>query len=323
MDGMGWWWCTSEDQVLNYPVDPLTLEGKLDQVLSARESVVIVHDILEDRLAPVDIHRGGVDTPDDDVTLSVDVRIAGNGLDTLGNTGKTETDREKVDLSEEVGDVTNSVGHPGDERSRSVTVTAVGVSRLSGRGSNLLSLVSHDGVTRTLVEGEAASGLGFSTEPVVTGGLVGIDNNFVSLTDVDQDRVHEDGLGGDEVGSDNLKLMSVNGYTDSVVDRHVDETEKVLLALLDLKVEVLARGTGRVHVGTVDQDVVGSRSGSRRPGVKTSEDSLIGVLGRHVEPILKRQWAQVYVPVVRGRTVNDDRTDESITILSGMVRVVP
>ena len=88
---MGWWWCTGEDQVLNDPVGPLTLVGKLDQVLSAREGVVLVHNVLKNRLAPVDIHRGSVDTPDNDVTISVGVRVTRNALNTLGDAWKTET----------------------------------------------------------------------------------------------------------------------------------------------------------------------------------------------------------------------------------------
>jgi len=287
MDWVGWWWCTREDQVLNDPVGPLALKGKLDQVLSAREGVVLVHDVLKDRLAPVDIHGGGVDTPDNNIAVSVGVRVAGNSLDTLGDTRKTETNGECLDLSEEVGSVTNCVGYPWDERGGAVAVTAVGVGGLGDRCGNLLSLVGHDGETSTVVEGETARRLGLSTEPVVASSLVGVDDDFVSLTDVDQDRFHDDRLGGNEVGSDDLKLMTVNGDTDGVVNRHVDQAEKMLLSRLDLEVEVLARGTGRVHVGTVDQDVVGSRSRSRGLGVETGEDSDISVLGRHVEPILE------------------------------------
>ena len=201
-------------------------------------------------------------------------------------------------MGEEVGGVTDSVGDPRGKRRRLVAVTTVGVSRLGGRSGNLLSLVGHNGVTSTLVEGETAGRLGLSTEPVVASGLVSVDDDFVSLTDVDQDRVHEDGLDGDEVGGDDLKWVTVNRDTDGVVNRHVDETEKVLLALLNLEVEILARGTGGVHVGTVEQDVVGRRSRSWRLGVETSKDSDIRVLGRHVEPILNSQWAQVNVPVV-------------------------
>lgn len=320
---MRWWWCASEVQVLNDPVDPLAFVGKLDQVLSAREAVVAIHDVLKDGLAPVDIHGGSVDTPNDDVAISVGVWVTWDGLDTLGDAWNTETDGESLNLSEEVGDVTDLVGHPGGERSRGVTVAAVGVVGLGGRSGNLLARVGHDSVTNTIVGGVAASSLGLDTEPVVTGSCVGVENDFVSLTNVEQDRVDVDGLDGDEVGGDDFKLVTINGNTEGVVNGHVDETEEMLLARSNLEVEVLARGTGNVHVGTVDEDVVGRRSVCWRGLVETFEGGNVGVLSRNVEPILESQWSQVNVPVVRGRTVNDDGAKETLTVLSSVVRVVP
>jgi len=115
--------------------------------------------------------------------------------------------------------------------------------------------------------------------------------------------------------------VAIERDTDGVVNGHVDDAEEVLLASGELDVEVLASGASGVHVGSVDEDVVGSRTGAVLE--ETHEDLSIGISGGHVEPVVDGHWAQVNVPVVGCRTVDDQRTSDTVTVLSRVVRVVP
>jgi len=313
MDWVRRWGTLAGLDVLDDPVNPFALEGKLDQVLGDGEGVVAVHDILDDRLAPVDVHGGRVQGPDDDIAGGPDG--VERGRDEL------ETNGESLDLGKEVGDVADVVGNPWGEGRGSQAVTTVGVAGGGCRLSDLDTRVCEDGETGTLVVGVAASGLGLSAEPVVAGGLVGVDDDFVSLTDVEEDGLDSDGLDRDQVGGDDLEGVAVKRDTNGIVNGHVDDAEEVLLAGGELDVEVLASGAGRVHVGSVDEDIVGR--GTRAVLEETHEDLSIGISGGHVEPVVDCQWAQVNVPVVRGGAVDDQRTSDTVTVLRRVVRVVP
>jgi len=139
MDWVRRWGTLTSLDVLDDPVDPFTLKGELDQVLSDRELVVAVHDILDDRLAPVDIHGRGVQGPDDDV--------AGGPDGVERSRDELKTDGESLNLGEEVGDVANVVGDPWGKRRRSKAVTTVGVAGRGGRLGDLDTRVGEDGET--------------------------------------------------------------------------------------------------------------------------------------------------------------------------------
>ena len=68
--------------------------------------------------------------------------------------------------------------------------------------------------------------------------MVSINDHFVALANIDHDTFNHNRLNRDKVGSDDGKVMSIHGYTESVVDTGVDKAEKVTLASSDLDLEV-------------------------------------------------------------------------------------
>jgi len=286
------------------PVDPLALGGELDEVGTVGEAVqLVVLDVVESGLLPVGVQRCAVDVP-----------VEGQGA--VGGAGLVEPSVEGSDV---VSDLSGrNVRVP--VRGQTLLVgAALGVlATLADRGFGLVALVGEDRQDVTVVGVVTAASLvlDLSTEPVATGSLVGVDDHVVALTDTEEDPVGGVRNDGNKVGSDNLHLVAVKRDHEVVIDGHVDETDTVLLVLLEGGPLVLA--TAAAHHLAVDKSSVGNR----RRTIEVGNTLRKGVHGA-VVPVGDRKRAGVDIVVGSGGTLNNDRTNETITVLAREVRVVP
>jgi len=204
----------------NDPVDPFTLGGELDDAGAIGEAVhLVVLYVVKGRLLPVGVQR-----------CTVDVPVESQG--TIGSAGLVEPG---VEGSHVVSDLTGwDVRVP--VRSEALLVgAALGVlATLADRGLGLVALVREDGQNVAVHGVVTATGLvlDLSAEPVATSGLVSVDDHIVALTDTEEDPVGGVRNNGNKVGGDDLHLVTVQRDHEVVVDGHVDETDTVLLVLL-------------------------------------------------------------------------------------------
>jgi len=145
--------------LLDDPVHPLALSSKLNQVLRDGERVVALLDVAQNRVSPLHIDSGGVDTPDNDVlVVCADVR-------------KDQTHVEGVGLRDELRRGADDVADPGGEWAGLDTLPdalcAVGIGFLGGWGGFLDTAIGNDGKACAVVGGVAAEGFGLDAEPVV------------------------------------------------------------------------------------------------------------------------------------------------------------
>jgi len=238
---------TLVSNLLDDPVHPLSLSGKLDQILSRRERVVTLLHVAQDGVTPLNVNSRGVDTPDDNVLV------------VCADVGEDETDVEGVCLRDELRRGADDVTDPGGEWAGLDALAearcTVGVGLLGGGCGFLDAAVGDDSEAGAIVGGVAAEGFGLDAEPVVacscqsgqsdrteelkhTRCLISINDDFIALANVDHDTLNNDRLNRDKVGSDDSKVMTVHGHTEGVVNTGVDEAEEMTLASCDLDLEV-------------------------------------------------------------------------------------
>lgn len=264
---------------------------------------VVLSNILQCRLSGIDDHGGTVDSPEDKIlAVRVDRSEADGKSLCLGGKGCA------WDILDGLG---NNIG---------LVETAgrwVG-SSLGGWICDSNAGVSKDGAAGTVV-GTLAVTISISTEPVVARGLVGGNNNIVALANSDLEVVCGIWDNRNKVMSNHLEGMAIKRNTESGIDSSIDETEAVLLAgsKRDLVVGSAARC---VLVLSVDQDVVTCWG---RSAITAIESTGTGLVSGNVVPILHHLGSEVDVVVGGGRSVNNERGNHTVTVLSAEVRVVP
>ena len=68
--------------------------------------------------------------------------------------------------------------------------------------------------------------------------MVSIDDDFITLADVNHNTLNHNRLNRDKVGSDDSKVVAVHGDSESVVDTGIDKAEEMTLASSNLDLEV-------------------------------------------------------------------------------------
>lgn len=117
-------------------------------------------------------------------------------------------------------------------------------------------------------------------KPVVTDSLVGVNNDVVALTDVDIDRIGGVRLDGNEVGGDDREIVIINRHMEVVVDAGVDQTQTMLLSLLD-GCDMMLAAELSLH-RAVNETMVGNRrsSGTVQSADVQCEDRLVEPIGQ-------------------------------------------
>lgn len=150
-------------------------------------------------------------------------------------------------------------------------VVALGSGAAGVRGCSALLGRQRGGGARVGEDGGWVGVIGLATgksrkghvEPVVGGGLVGVDDNVVALADAEEDVGASDGSDGDHVGCNYLEAVADETNGKGVLEGGVDEAQEMLLALGEGLASVGAAGAVRVDVAAVEEDVV---TGGRRAG---------------------------------------------------------
>ena len=156
-----------------------------------------------------------------------------------------------------------------------------------------------------------------------------LNDNLSALTDSKSDHVSLVRLDGDKVVGDDSHIVAINAEEEDSLSTVVDQTEQVLLASFELESgKVVIRGASSFGLVAgvaglaVDEHVVGGRREDRSfPGgvVDLLEEVLVVI----VEPIAKHYRADIDIPLVSRRTVNDYGTRQAVEVLRRVVSVPP
>lgn len=289
--------------VLDEPVGPGVDLVDVHDVVAGGVRRVALHDVLGHGLLPVDVDGGAVDLPDEEGrrrgAVERHVQGVGGGRGEGGDGHVALDDGGQVEDVEalEVGGADAGVGRERGGRA--------GVAEDGGRGG-----VVGDGDTAKVLAAERG------VEPVVAGGLRGVDGHVQALADGEEDGADGHGVDGDEVGGDDGHLVPDEGELEVVLGRRVDDAQAVALAGLKGGDRVGAAAVGRVDVGAIEEDVVRGR-GALGPGV---DDDLVGGL---VVVVGDGEDAEVDVVRQRSRAVDLDGADDAVAVLGREVGVVP
>jgi hypothetical protein len=282
---------------LNEPVGPSTLVRDLNDGVGVGVANVVLEDVLKGRFVPVDHHSSGVQMP------------KGNILAVCGKTGSNAS-AEGLDLGGPLGlvDCLSPVGN-GDKLTTAVGRRSfVAIGRLSGCDTR----VSEQGATVVVVTTEAV-GSCLSTEEVVARSLVGGEDDIVSLANGKQDPVLSgQGLDGNEISRDDGEVVSIKLNTNGIVDRGVDQSQAVFLALGKSHLGVRS-GTCLVLSQTVHENVV--TVWWRCVELKILQCDLVDVVRKTIVPIADGESAKIDIVVRSGRAVDDNSASNTHTIL--------
>lgn len=288
---------------LDEPVVPGALVDGRDDVELVRVAGVAVHEVRDGGVLPRDVDGAGVDGPD------------GEGVAVLIELSTGEVDVHGLVRERSGGDgllpVRGEVGRLGADRRLGVGV--------AGRGPSGDRVVGPDSAGVVLV-GAQAVGCNVGAEPVVAGRLVGVDHDVVALANRDQEPLGVVRLDRNEIGSHDLHHVVVERNADVVVDRDVDQPQAVLLALLDRDLVVRSAALG-VLVRSVDENVVSRRR--RATILQVLQCDGIDLEGSLVVPVVQHVRSQIDVVVGGGGTIEDHRSNDSVTVLRRKVSVVP
>lgn len=153
--------------LLNDPVCPLGRVGNVDQVVVLGVVLVTLAHILESRLSRVNDHRSAIDGPQNNrLVVGGDSPVVKSEVEVLGLNSESVLWHALLDLGHRNG--VNTCGwHT--------------IKRRSCRVSQSLTVIGEDRAADTFVGAKAWS-VNFSAEPVVSSGLVGGEDNIVTLT---------------------------------------------------------------------------------------------------------------------------------------------
>ena len=189
---------------------------------------LLIKNILQSRLGPIDVHAAGVDEPGDEVLILAGQRAEGEvKLAQAGDEGSAGngTRPEGSGWFVVAVLVEGSTGRVGaiDDRSGGVVQDTAGNDR---------SVADSFGVVDQRDTTVCAAGA--DTHPVVTGSLGGVEDDVVALADVER-HLSEAFPGNSwyEIGCNNIERMSVHGEGEGMVHSSVDKAKLVGLVLLD------------------------------------------------------------------------------------------
>jgi hypothetical protein len=282
---------------LDEPVGPGTLVRNLDDGVGIGVANVVLKDVLKGRFVPVDHHSGGVQMPKGDV-LAVCGKTGGNasaeGLDLGGPLGL-------VDCLSPVrnGDkLTTAVGRR----------SFIAVCGLGGRNAR----VGEQSTTVVVITTETICGC-LSTEEVVARSLVGGEDDIVSLANGKQDPVLSgQGLGGNEISRDDGEVVAVKLDTNGIVDRGVDQSQAMFLALGKSHLGIRS-GTCLVLSQTVHENIVTVRW--RCVVLEILQSDVVDVVCKTIVPIADGESAKIDIVVRSGRAVDYNSASNTHTIL--------
>ncbi|KAI7341518.1 putative multicopper oxidase, type 1 [Hortaea werneckii] len=283
--------------LLDQPVVPLALVGGVVDVHAGLVVVVVVGEVLQRRLLPVDVHGRVAERPDKE-------RVAAG----------RELGLRDADVEAALG-VVESAGGNGLDPVWCGLAWLLAVARLrvtaGGRLARRSVAVAPDGFGVEVVCAKAV-GRHVRTEPVVARSLVGLDDNVVTLTNTDENRLYVERLDRDEIGGHDSHVVAIKGDSDVVVNRGVNETQAVLLALLHRHLVVLSTTVG-VLVRAVDEDRVSWRRRSLRLEVDCCQG--IDLVCSRVIPVANDIWTQIIIVIRRGRSVKYHGANDAVAIL--------
>jgi len=152
-----------------------------------------------------------------------------------------------------------------------------------------------------------------STEEVVASSLVGSEDNIVSLTNSQQDPIlASQRLGWDEISRDDCEVVAVKLDTNGVVNRGVDQSQAMLLALGKSHLGV-GSCTRRVLSLAVHKNVI--TVWWRQVLSKVDQSDIVDIVCKTIVPIADRESAKIDIVVGSGRTVDDNSASNPHTVL--------
>lgn len=155
------------------------------------------------------------------------------------------------------------------------------------------------------------------TKPIVAGILVCLEDNVVSLANIDLQISGLVGLDRHKVCFDDSEWMTVQRDVEEVVHGRVDEAKAVFFASLNADSLILAI-TSTVDHCSVHQDGVWWRWWTR-----CVHHTIQQLIDRLVIPVGQRKHSEVLVIVCGSWSINHDRTDNTLAVLCGVVRMIP
>lgn len=138
-------------------------------------------------------------------------------------------------------------------------------------------------------------------EVVAVYGLIGFDDDIVSLADADEEILGREWLDSNEIGRDHCHVVAVEADFEVVICSSVHESKTVFLAFFDSGMLVLS-STSCIDVCAVDEDIVGSGTATSQAS-RELPDSCEGWL---IEPVRDRHYSKVSIVVGCSRPINDD-----------------
>lgn len=302
VDGMGDRWCSHS--LLYDPVSPSGCRGRwyLHNVIRLRDAVVVLCDILDGRFSGVNDDGGAVDGPEDCVAICCHWPESDGKV--LGLGGKCRAGHILCDFR-------------GSDR---ISTEGEGIGWSSRSGiSHRLTLICEYGAS--LESGpRLAKAIGVGTEPVVSSCLIGGNDYVVTLADT---KLKMSGVvwdDGDEVVCDDLERMAIKVHSHAGIDCGIHKSQTVPFTRLN-RHSIISTAPCRVLGSAVDQDVV--RCWRAQPSLPVLECYRSGLKCGLVEPVGDWHDPKVLVIVRGSRAVHDDRSDHSVSILMGEVRVIP
>ena len=146
------------------------------------------------------------------------------------------------------------------------------------------------------------------SEPVVSCCLVRLNDHIESLSDSYKDSIRNVRHNGDKITSDDRERVVIDRNHEGAVHGCVDESKTISLAVLDSSVEVLALVPVGADIHTVHETGVGLWRYATCQRVVEESSFFI--------PVRQCEGSEIFIIVVRSRTINDERTKSSYTILN-------
>ena len=208
-----------------------------------------------------------------------------------------------------------------ENATNTVVLARVGVSSRVGCKARATCVVN-DTSDIVRVGGGSASVLVVESQEVVADFLISLDDNLVTLTNVDRQNGGLVRLDGHEVSRNNSEFVPVDVELEGRLDGTVEKLEQVLLARNKFgrnSVALTCRRTflgDRIDVHTVDQSSVHCSDTSNLCVV-------VHVIDRNMRPVVDDKMASIYIVLSGLGAVNVHGSEETLVSLESQVRVVP
>lgn len=303
VDGMG-----QGEVVLDDPKDPLVGLGDVDEVCRSRPGAVVLEDVLEDGVVPLDVDGGVLDTPLKHLAPAVVGELQGDGEGSDRGAGK--------------GGGGHGAGEDGREAGLAVAGGDTGSAAVRREGGGARALVADDG-SREKITGSTAVVVGFESgiKPVVAHSLVGLDDDIVALAHGHEKGRAHDWIDWNKVVRNHGEVVAYERDNKGVVDTGIDEAEKMFLAGGESETVVRAPTACAkwMNVLASEEDIVAVR----RRAIADQLGSQVKSISSFVIVVIDHVRAEVDVIVGRCRATHDQGSYNTITILVGIMAVIP